>query len=98
LTWSKQGQALDKVTRDLRAIRYQRVSAAKFAAFEPAFWKIHPNRPALNFFNIHATILPGPAKNRKPTVGFSARFFVQASIQRKILTNNGLQTPNTTKT
>jgi len=37
-------------------------------------------------------------KKQKPTVGFSARFFLEAHIRRKILPANNLQTQKTTKT
>jgi hypothetical protein len=30
----------------------------------------HENRLALNFFIVHAAILPETVKNQKPTVGF----------------------------
>jgi hypothetical protein len=36
------------------------------------------NRLALHFFNIHETIVAEPPKNKNPTVGFLARFFLEA--------------------
>jgi len=56
------------------------------------------NRLALNFFNLHQTILPEGAQIIKPTVGFSARFFGEPSETRKRLPDNDLQTKQTTKT
>jgi len=56
------------------------------------------NRLSLNFQNIHTTILPEALKNKKPTVGFLARFFVEPSIRRKTLPDNNLQTQQTIKT
>jgi hypothetical protein len=56
------------------------------------------NLLALTFFNIQGTILPEQAKTKKPTVGFSARIFLRAPIERKILKDSDLQTQKTTKT
>jgi hypothetical protein len=46
----------------------------------------------------HGSIMPRLPKNKKPTVGFSARFFLERSILRKIQTDKDLQTQKTTKT
>jgi hypothetical protein len=53
---------------------------------------------ALNYFHHHLMRLPQPAENKKPMVGFSARFFLEARIRRKVLPDNNLQTQKTTKT
>jgi hypothetical protein len=61
----------------------------------------HDNRPALNFFNVHAAILSESAKTQKPTIGFSARFFLVRSNRWKILSLNvlcGTKFPKTEKT
>jgi len=43
-----------------------------------------------DLFNIHSTILAEPAQNKKPTVGFLARFYLRPKIFQKILTDNNL--------
>jgi hypothetical protein len=40
---------------------------------------------ALNLFHIHARIIPDQAKNKKPTVGFQASFFVMGPISANSL-------------
>jgi hypothetical protein len=74
----------------------------------PALREIHAivaqsRTPGLRYskqiiFNIHKTMLPEPAKDLKPTVGFQARFFWEGQIFWKILTDNGLQKQKTIKT
>jgi hypothetical protein len=56
---------------------------------------------ALNFFNVHAAILPEPSKTKKPTVGFPARFFLERSNWWNILSFNllrGTKSPKIEKT
>jgi hypothetical protein len=53
---------------------------------------------ALFVFIIHGAIMSQLPKIKKPTVGFSARFFLEPSETRKMLPDNNLQTKKTTKT
>ena len=66
--------------RDIHALAAQISKSAVSLASQPAvrarFRRLrirnprHETRLALNFFNVHAAILPEPAKTQKPTVGF----------------------------
>ena len=61
----------------------------------------HEIRLALNCFNIHAAILPEAVELQKPTVGFSARFFLEGSHRWNILSYNllrGIKSPKIEKT
>ena len=64
----------------------------------PLFLPVLSALPCPSFFNVHATILSHIRENLKPMVGFSARFFLEGKIFRKILADNDLQTQKTTKT
>jgi hypothetical protein len=56
------------------------------------------NHPALNFFNVHATIMSPLPKSQNPTVGFQARFFLEGSHRWQWLGINGLQGKKSQKT
>jgi len=49
-------------------------------------------------YNIHALMMAQLLKIKKPTVGFSARFFFEAQISWKILTDNDLLKQKSNKT
>jgi hypothetical protein len=61
------------------------------SATQPPARRRRENRLALNFFNVHATIMSQLSKNQKPTVGFQARFFLEGSEPCKFLIINGVR-------
>ena len=58
-----------------------------------------PNRNlALSFFNIHTAMMAQFPKNKKPTVGFQARFFLEGFAGCKFMASNVLQIKKSRKT
>jgi hypothetical protein len=49
-------------------------------------------------FDLHAAIMAHPGANRKPSIGFQARFFLEGSDRRLSLKGNGLHRKKSQKT
>ena len=64
----------------------------------PAGSRRYESRLALNFFIVHATILPETVELQKPTVGFQARFLGEGPEPCKLLAFKALQGATTRKT
>jgi hypothetical protein len=62
----------------------------KEVIYPPRYFRLPPCHPVV-VLNHHAAIMAHPGNNKKPTVGFGARFLLEGLERRLSLEGNGLQ-------